>query len=378
MDYSKRKHLGGSLSTGQLMRLASQVSQSPTELLSLTVADRTWDFDAPALRTLPSSIVLAQPKSGSRLLGGQVVTNSGTMLPLRRRIDESDTQQGLPRSSSKEAARHDRGVSSCIKRENFSQEQATAKFDTSQSSIRKGAKVVPQSLDIDLVESPCARKHTMDMIEADFQEEVTAMESQMANIGKSLQMNRFSKEDQEARANEEREAEKKRRREADLRKARLKEKAARDPHRKIQAKLDIKRRFEMDTLDQAGIPTTDVTFQGRGGLGYEKMKLVDVQALRSKCHGLSDGIHSVPKLIEMQQRKDAVQHQSSTACTPGASLMMSRSMPNLVPEAMRSQESGKHDGMHASCRDRYQRTTDRQWPTSKRSAAYVENFPKGP
>merc|ERR1711976_972901 len=102
------------------------------------------------------------------------------------------------------------------------------------------------------------------MLEAEFQEEVIAMESQIADIGKSLQMNKFSKEEAEAKALEEREAEK-RRRELELRKARLKEKAARDPHRKIQLRLENKKRFEMDTLDQAGIPTTDVTFQGHGG-----------------------------------------------------------------------------------------------------------------
>merc|ERR1712070_64046 len=97
-------------------------------------------------------------------------------------------------------------------------------------------------------------------------------------------MGRFSEEEAEAKANEEREAER-RRRDAELRKARMKEKAARDPHRKIQLRIENKRRFEMDTLDQAGIPTTGVTFQGRSG--SEKVNLVDVDALRSKCQGLT-------------------------------------------------------------------------------------------
>merc|ERR1719181_1936809 len=117
-------------------------------------------------------------------------------------------------------------------------------------------------------------------MEDEFRNKVLAMESQIADLGKSLQMQRYSKEDIEAKANEEREAEK-RRREAELRKARMKEKAARDPHRKIQLRLENKRRFEMDTLDHAGIPTKEVDFQNH--LGCETIKMVDVLSLRTKC-----------------------------------------------------------------------------------------------
>jgi len=260
------------------------------------------------------------------------------MLPLRKRAawsaQELDTHD-LPLIS-----RHDRGVSSCTKRENSSQEQATVKLDSSLVlNGRKGARGdqgLVQS-DTAVVESPCARKQTMEMIEADFKEEVIAMESQIADLGKSLSMNRFSKEGAEAKANEEREAEK-RRREAEIRKARLKEKNARDPHRKIQMKLENRRRFEMDSLDKAGIPTTSVTFQGHAG--YEKQKMVDVQALRNKCQGLAEGIHSVPKLVEMQQRREHV-----------SSMMASTSMPSLGAESMASEETSR-----PSCKDRYQKS----------------------
>merc|ERR1719181_2592412 len=127
-------------------------------------------------------------------------------------------------------------------------------------------------------------------MEDEFRNKVLAMESQIADLGKSLQMQRYSKEDIEAKAIEEREAEK-RRREAELRKARLKEKAARDPHRKIQLRLENKRRFEMDTLDKAGIPMANVQLVNFGG--KETVSLVDVQALKCQCQGLAQGIHSV-------------------------------------------------------------------------------------
>jgi hypothetical protein len=170
---------------------------------------------------------------------------------------------------------------------------------------------------------PYSRKQSMDAIEAEFNEEVVAMESQIAHLGKNLHMNGgLSKEDAEAKALEEREAEK-RRRDAELRKARLKEKAARDPKRKIQLKLENRRRFDMDSVDQSGIPTTSVTFQTHAGC--EKMQLVDVKALRSKCKGLSEGIHSVPKLVELQQRKE-----SCLAAVGLSNLKASSSMPGLV------------------------------------------------
>lgn len=132
---------------------------------------------------------------------------------------------------------------------------------------------------------------------------------------------------------------------------------ARDPHRKIQLRLETKRRFEMDTLDQAGIPTTKVTVKGLNG--YEKMKLVDVQALRSKCQGLSEGIHSVHKLVELQQRKDSSMQHSSTFGP--SSLMASSSMPTLGSLSMPSEEAFAHEP--GRWKDRYQKSS-RQFPSS--------------
>jgi len=195
----------------------------------------------------------------------------------------------------------------------------TGKLDASQAESRRRAGEASQASDTLAPDSARGRKMNIDVLTAEFQDEVNAMESQMADIGKSLQMSRFGADGSasEAKRQEEREAEK-RRREAELRKARLQEKNARDPHKKIQLRLENKRRFEMDTLDDAGIPTTDFIFQSSKGNGSEKLRVVDVQALRSKCQGLTEGIHSVSKLVELRQRRD----QASR-------LAMSSSMPSL-------------------------------------------------
>jgi len=324
----------GSLSTGQLMHLASQVSQHPSELLSRTAAERMWDLDPltdggswaspAALKSsseAKSSFVLGV--RGGWLQGGPRSVHSKSSLPLRKRMVlsqghcDSHEVQGVPR--------HDRGVSSFTKRENSNQEHAVVKLDASHIASSKKLKSSSALPDHPVQESPSSRKQSLDIIESEFHDEITAMESQIAEIGKSLQMNRFSKEEAEAKVLEEREAEK-RRRELELRKARLKEKAAHDPHRKIQLRLENKKRFEMDTLDKAGIPTTHVTFQGYAGC--EKMNLVDVVALRSKCQGLTEGIHSVSKLVELQQRTRKASRFNHQAMVPRG-LANSSSVPSL-------------------------------------------------
>lgn len=330
------------------MRLFSQASED-NGLLSLTAVERMRDSDQqtddgcwatsasfasklrPKSNPIPLSVGLGA--SGSWLQSGQekrpstsgsYAGNSGSKTPVRRRMVWSDPLD-LPVGS-----RHDRGVSSCTKRENCSQEQVSVKLDSSQGIDRKGmnAEQATAQLISASLESPGSSKQKMETIAAQFNDEVTAMESQIADLGKSLQLNNFLKDDEsdaEAKVQEEREAAKKRR-EVDIRKARLKEKSARDPHRKVKLRLENKRRFDMDSIDETGIPTTKVTF--RGLKGSENMRLVDVQALRSKCHGLTEGIHSVHKLVELQQRKD-VTH---------VSLMRPSSTPSLHTASMLSED----------------------------------------
>lgn len=342
----RRRQLGSSFSTGDLMRLTSLAREPPTGLLSLAASEQMRDSkpERDSVDWASSSRLATEPwtpssvafeGSGSWFQTGKAPGYSTKQQPLRKRTVCSQEVWHDPFDLA-DVSRHNRGVSSSINRENLSLEQVTGKLDSSQSSVRRKALQGERALtqhDPLVIESPRARKQNIDMLTAEFKEEVTAMENQIADIGKSLRMGRFSTDDEdaEARRQEEREEER-RRREVELRKARLREKNARDPHRKIQLRLENKRRFEMDTLDKAGIPTTDVVFQGRKG--GEQIRLVDVVALRSKCQGLAEGIHSVDKLVELKQRKE----YPSRISTPGT-LAMSRSMPNLGLVNRGSEES---------------------------------------
>lgn len=338
-----RRQLGGSLSTGELMRLSSLLKDSQTGLLSLAAAEqmRASEPQRESMRLSAASTQHLEPLttsgsvkettgSGSWFQGGKVSARSSMLVPLRKKTVCSPDlwRDSLDLS---EAPRHNVGVSPCTKRQNWSQELVNGRLESSQSVAKNKVLQGDKSIALHdplVLESPRSRKQNIDMIKAEFKDEVTAMESQIADIGKSLQMGRLSKDEiAEAKLQEERESEK-RRREVEQRKARLKEKNARDPHRKIQLRLENRRRFEMDTLDQAGIPTTDFVYQS--DRGCEKIKgLVDVQALRSKCQGMSEGIHSVDKLIELKQRKETPFRMTS----PG-----SISMPGLNCESIPSGE----------------------------------------
>jgi len=128
-----------------------------------------------------------------------------------------------------------------------------------------------------------------------------------------------TEEDQEARRREELEYARKQR-EKEMRAARKREQAARDPHRKIQLKLENKRRFEIDTLDQAGIPMKKLDFMT--SRGRQKVPLVDVRGLVCQCQGLAEGIHNVRELVEKQSRSEkfakyvAMSQPASTIDTP--------------------------------------------------------------
>lgn len=326
----RRQLLGGSLSTGQLMRLSSQLCERDDGLLSLGAVERMRDpvpYTYAGLGAQASVGVGAVSTGSSWLKPFNSTSSSGPNSTLASKASRLVSTEPLLARDAQGITKHGRGFLSCTavtERENAS----LAKLDASQAMQgRKGVKPEPGSLQADAAvpESPAGtqRQIEIETSAVDFNEEVAAMENQIADIGKKMRCSDGN--NAEARKHEEREEEK-RRREQELRKARLKEKNARDPHRKVQMKIENKRRFEMDTLDKAGIPTQLHTFEGAHG--KEQMSLVDVTALRSRCQGLSQGIHSVSKLVELQQRKES--YQSNQASTYGPpSLMMSSSMPTL-------------------------------------------------
>jgi len=219
-----------------------------------------------------------------------------------------------------EAGRHDRGISSATKRENKSKEMFTIQLDSSQEL--KKAKDRDHSTNQHELDSPCAVKENIEAVAAAFKTEASELERTLEEMQKGLLMHHLHADEDEAevRARQKREA-LKREQEAALRKAREKEKAARDPHRKIEIRLENKRRFELDKLDKMGIPVTFVDFNG-GSTGREQYSLVDVRALKCKCQGLLEGCRTVPELVELQQKKDKAARDHATMSVPGSTMSL--------------------------------------------------------
>jgi len=246
-------------------------------------------------------------------------------------------------------ARHDRGVAWSTKRENLTKAQVNVKLD---ASIDFGSNPDAPREQMD---SPGAGQETFQTVSAAFQEEVATIDKTIEDLTKNMRIDDGGAA--EAKQKAEREAEL-RKFEAEVRKARLAQKAARDPKRKVQLRLEHRRRFDTDSPDKALIPETTVLFQNL--LGIEKVKMVDILALRKNCTGLSEGLHSVTDLVDLQVRREKSLRFSS-ASTLGAgtgSLMMSGSMPSLtlgLTESMMFDDSLLPSQM--SWEDRYRRAS---------------------
>lgn len=254
-----------------------------------------------------------------------------------------------------EVGRHDRGIYFATKRENKSKEMFTIQLDSSQElkKMKDGEHTTSQHE----LDSPCAAKESIETVAAAFRAEAGEIDRQLDEMTKSLQLSHLHADQDEAevKARQKQEAFK-REHEAALRKARQKEKAARDPHRKIEIRLENKRRFEMDKLDNAGIPVTRIDFQGQAG--REQYSLVDVRALRCKCQGLLEGVRTVPELVELQQQKEkaARNHNMSASATgstmsnmPVFSLPSTYSDDSCLPSQMSWEDKSEKARMYRQC-----------------------------
>jgi hypothetical protein len=113
------------------------------------------------------------------------------------------------------------------------------------------------------------------------------------NLGKP-KGSRQEQEDREKREEEQRE------KELELRRARKREAMARDPHRKIDIRLENKRRFG-DTAGDAAIPMQQIEFVGSNG--SDRVQMVDVTVLRARCQLLQNGT-TVDSLLQAQKQAD--------------------------------------------------------------------------
>mmetsp|Transcript_8602 Transcript_8602/g.14787 ORF Transcript_8602/g.14787 Transcript_8602/m.14787 type:complete len:326 (-) Transcript_8602:33-1010(-) len=123
-----------------------------------------------------------------------------------------------------------------------------------------------------------------------------------------------------------------RRQRAELRRFRRKLRDARDPKRKVELKVESKRRADQDwagsgSPDKTEIPMQKVAFLGSKGV--QQVSLVDVRSLRSRCQQLEGGV-TVRSLLELQRNQAK---QQRMAAAGKSSLQTSTSLPALTSPA---------------------------------------------
>jgi len=114
------------------------------------------------------------------------------------------------------------------------------------------------------------------------------------------------------------------RREAEMRAARKAEAEARDPHRKVAARLDNTRRFGPEEGHEKHVPMMKVSFGGHNGV--EQVELVDVRLLRARMQQINESAH-VDSLLELQRHREK---QGALTAAAKSTLKSSSSAPAAV------------------------------------------------
>mmetsp|Transcript_97619 Transcript_97619/g.209464 ORF Transcript_97619/g.209464 Transcript_97619/m.209464 type:complete len:338 (-) Transcript_97619:105-1118(-) len=165
-----------------------------------------------------------------------------------------------------------------------------------------------------------------------FQRGAADLTQRMEDLTRSIRFEHLN-EDSRHKENEERlrqgREEERKRHDQEERRARNRERLTRDPHRKVALKLENRRRFGGSSGggegvgEWEGVPMRKVDFAGSGG--SERVALVDVGMLRSRCRQLEKGV-SVRSLLEEQRRKE---RRGRLGAMAKSNLQSTSSMPAL-------------------------------------------------
>jgi hypothetical protein len=137
-----------------------------------------------------------------------------------------------------------------------------------------------------------------------FQENVEELDELIANLTANLHLDGVkNSKDKEFERLQKEQAEQRRIIAIAERAARQKEAQARDPHKKVELKLENTRKFGKDFLETIRIPMQQVDFVGDAGVDH--ISMVDVVQIRQRCKQISDGATpSVESLIDELTRMD--------------------------------------------------------------------------
>lgn len=223
------------------------------------------------------------------------------------------------------------GLSVAAWRENLRREQYSQQLDRAHEAAGDSPSRMQNQCGSDLQAAAALEAEALDLLTPNaFLENASALDHQIEDMARNIRLDHLGNQ-QEDRARSERD-EARKRREAELRRARKKEQEAKDPHKKVALRIENKRRFELDIMDEvsstysqghvAEIPMQQVEVVG--AKGREKVSLVDVRLLRSRCQML-DGGANVRTMLDRQERKE----RSEKAAAKGMLHSLAASAPEL-------------------------------------------------
>lgn len=137
-----------------------------------------------------------------------------------------------------------------------------------------------------------------------FKTSAAEVDNLIQSLGASIRLEgvKNSKQRDMDRLNKEREEAKRRLKEQE-RLGREREAAARDPHRKVDLKVENTRKFGMALVEEMKVPMQQVDFATDGGV--EQINMVDILQIRQKCKRCDTrATPSVEVLIDDQARRD--------------------------------------------------------------------------
>eukprot|EP00928_Gymnodinium_smaydae_P028437 TRINITY_DN21692_c0_g2_i1.p1 TRINITY_DN21692_c0_g2~~TRINITY_DN21692_c0_g2_i1.p1 ORF type:complete len:1064 (-),score=174.88 TRINITY_DN21692_c0_g2_i1:171-3362(-) len=206
--------------------------------------------------------------------------------------------------------------STVVRHENFKKERYAEHIEAKAADSQKGAARAGSASGADSAGGAHIGEQEIEAMRKAFNESVEVMNNEITDAWASIRMTDMADGLAGKETLAQRQARRRREaaREAELRRARKKEQDARDPKRKVALRLENKRRFEMDTISEANIPLRAVEVAGETGV--ERIPLVDVRMLQSRCQGLDENGVSVAALLERKRYFEKAERMS--ASTPSA------------------------------------------------------------
>jgi len=162
----------------------------------------------------------------------------------------------------------------------------------------------------------------------EFLQETANLDHRIEDMSRAVRFDHLEGSKSEEKARQKRD-EARKQKEAELRSARKREQEARNPQRKVALRLENKRRFEQETLEDPSIPMIKVEVPGS-----HAVSVVDVRMLRSRCRMMGEGTN-VRQMLETEKNREKQDRCMSLM----RSLRSATSSPEFLSTELPSEQS---------------------------------------